>query len=152
MFTEKIFNMLNELIKNQHELNIKTNFNGKKNLVIEATSFDNKIYKIVIEEGMNKKGENATVLMQLQAITDKENLKRDLNIVNSPSKENATLRISVKHIYTDKITLNYEIYEDEDDNFEEEPPIETGTRVLEDSKEILAIVRNYFEDYEMYLD
>lgn len=149
MFTEKIVNLLNDLVSNQYELSVKTVKDIDRTMEIEAVSFNKKTYKIVIDErGMNKKGEDATVIMQLKALTDKEALERHLNIISTTK-----IYTLIEHKYSDKIYLKYEVFKDkgEEEDFKEDIPIETGIEPLEDSKEILTIVRKYFKDYEMHL-
>lgn len=144
MFTEKVVGLLNKLIKNNYEVNVKTVKDYDRTMEIYATSTFNKIYKIVLDENrMNKKGEYDTVIQQIQAITDKENLEKHLKIMNVPTKFFST----IEHRFSDKIYLNYKAFEDksEDNEIELGELIESGIEELEDSKELLEIIRTFLK-------
>jgi hypothetical protein len=151
LFNTKVTNLLNELVDNNYSLKIETkgDYVHQEGLTILATSFNKKIYKIVLVNGMNKHAEeNQTVLMQLLAITDKENLIQQLKIAYS--KE---IDVNIKHDFSNIITLQYEVleYKKEDESSWNDEAIEVGKVDLIDSKEILNIISNNFAEYEMYI-
>jgi hypothetical protein len=152
LFNTKVTNLLNELVDNRYSLNIETkgDYVHPEGLTILATSFNNKIYKIVLVNGMNKHAEeNKIVLMQLLAVTDKENLIQQLRITNSKK-----INVNIKHKFSNMITLQYEVLEEKEEEEEiswNDEAIEVGKVDLIDSKEILNIISNNFAEYEMYI-